>query len=378
MDHRQRILEDDLNLVVDIAEFIGRRVPLQRSGNSFKAPCPFHQEKTPSFHVFPDRQSWRCFGSCNAVGGVIDFMKKFYNLSHGEAVRSLAVEYALALPKATSEPETPDGRTCSLKTMSNTIAPDQSLFASGTHGLERAREAYEGLIGNPPFGRKLRLCSDGRWRPTYYYDDRQLIVGNLGYKGRINRFGRRNDLKSLLPESRPVGIVVALPTTLQNHVEIERPDGRIRIEDASEVFNAGEITWVHGEAILKDINTNEHDTATLLGCSSMGFCLVSIDGEAPGSPPFRIGPKEPDEAGGRARPFGAYIHDVWGRSVRLLSLESFFIHDSIDGDIPDSYRDVSGIQVPIEIPKYSLKRHADRIKRGNRRGIVQRRPQVSR
>jgi hypothetical protein len=362
MNRPQRILEDDLKAIVDIVKFIGRRVPLQLSGHSFKANCPFHQENTPSFYVFPDRQSWRCFGSCNAAGGVIDFMEKFYNLSHGEAVRSLAVEYALALPKATSEPETLDGRTCSLKTMSDSIAPDQSLFASGTRERKREIQAY---VAKQRSGRELRLCSDGLWRPNYYYDDRQLIVGNLGYKGRINRFGRINGLKSLLPESRPVGIVVALPTTLQNHVEIERPDGQIRIEDASEVFNAGEITWVRGEAIVKDVTTNAHDTATLLGCSTMGFCLI----EPPGSLPFWIGPKEPDEAGGRARPFGAYIHDVWGRSVRLLSLESFFIHDSIDGDIPDSYRDVSGIQVPIEVPKYSLKRHADRIKRGNRRGI---------
>jgi hypothetical protein len=146
---------------------------------------------------------------------------------------------------------------------------------------------------------------------------------------------------------------------LQNHVEIECPDGQIRIEDASEVFNAGEITWVRGEAIVKDVTTNAHDTATLLGCSSMGFCLI----EPADSPPFWIGPKEPDEAGGRARPFAANIHDVSGRSVRFLSLESFFIHDSIDGKIPDSYRDVSGIEVPIEVPKYSLKRHADRDRR---------------
>ena len=364
MNHQQRILEDDLNLVVDIAKFIGRRVPLQRSGHSFKANCPFHQEKTPSFHVFPDRQSWRCFGSCNTGGDVIAFIKKLDHLSHGDAVRSLAVEYGLAPhTQATSKPETPDGRTCSLRTMADNIAPDQSLFASRNRERERKREleaqAYEGLIGKQRYERELRLCSDGLWRPNYYYDDRQLTVGNLGYKGRISRFGRKNGLKTSLPESRPVGIVVALASTLENHVEIEVPDGRIRTEDASGIFNAGGITWVEGEAIWKDVITGEHNTATLLGCSTMGFCLI----EPIGTPPFWIAPKEPNEAGGRDRPFAAYIHDVGGRSVRLLSLESFFIHDSIAGKIPDSYRDVSGMEVPIEVPKYSLKRHADRNKR---------------
>ena len=49
MNRPQRILEDDLKAIVDIVKFIGRRVPLERSGHSFKANCPFHQEKTPSF-----------------------------------------------------------------------------------------------------------------------------------------------------------------------------------------------------------------------------------------------------------------------------------------------------------------------------------------
>ena len=368
MDIHQRILEEDLKAIVDIVQIIGRRVKLDPVGRAFRGNCPLAEHREPTFYVFktPETERWRCFGSCNAGGDVIAFVKKLDNLSHGDAVRSLAVEYGLApSTKATSKPETPDGRTCSLRTMADNIAPDQSLFAFGNRererNLETQAQAYKRLIAKARPERELRLCSDGLWRPNYYYDDRQLIVGNLGYKGRINRFGRINGLKSLLPESRPVGIVVALPTTLQNHVEIERPDGQIRIEDASEVFNAGEITWVRGEAIVKDVTTNAHDTATLLGCSSMGFCLI----EPPGSPPFWIGPKEPDEAGGRARPFGAYIHDVWGRSVRLLSLESFFIHDSIDGEIPNSYRDVSGIQVQIEVPKYSLKRHADRINRNS-------------
>jgi len=165
--------------------------------------------------------------------------------------------------------------------------------------------------------------------------------------------------RALDPELRPVGIVVALPSTLEEHCEIEGPDGRIRTEDATGIFNAGEITWVSGEAIVKDIIRGDHRTATLLGMSSIGFCLIAPEG----SPPFWIAPKEPDAAGGRPRPFAEYIHDVGGMSVRLLSLESFFIHDSIDGKIPDSYRDVSGIEVPIEVPKYSLKRHADRNKR---------------
>ncbi len=51
----------------DILEVVSKYVTLEHSGKSYKANCPFHQEKTPSFYVFPDRQTWRCFGSC-AIG----------------------------------------------------------------------------------------------------------------------------------------------------------------------------------------------------------------------------------------------------------------------------------------------------------------------
>ena len=52
---------------IDIVELIGRYIQLRRAGNSWKACCPFHNEKTPSFHVNPARQAFKCFG-CGVVG----------------------------------------------------------------------------------------------------------------------------------------------------------------------------------------------------------------------------------------------------------------------------------------------------------------------
>ena len=90
---------DDVKSRLDIVDVISQRVPLQRSGNSFKANCPFHQEKTPSFHVFPDRQSWRCFGSCATGGDVLSFVMKSGNLEFGEALRQMAQQTGVALPQ---------------------------------------------------------------------------------------------------------------------------------------------------------------------------------------------------------------------------------------------------------------------------------------
>ena len=90
---------DDVKARLDIVEVISQRVPLQRSGNSYKANCPFHQEKTPSFHVFPDRQSWRCFGSCATGGDVLSFVMRADSLEFGEALRQMAQQTGITLPK---------------------------------------------------------------------------------------------------------------------------------------------------------------------------------------------------------------------------------------------------------------------------------------
>ncbi len=90
---------DDVKSRLDIIEVISARVPLQRSGRSYKANCPFHQEKTPSFHVFPDRQSWRCFGACATGGDVLSFVMRAENLEFGDALRQLAQQTGVALPQ---------------------------------------------------------------------------------------------------------------------------------------------------------------------------------------------------------------------------------------------------------------------------------------
>ena len=90
---------DDVKARLDIVEVISQRVPLQRSGNSYKANCPFHQEKTPSFHVFPDRQSWRCFGACATGGDVLSFVMRAEGLEFGEALRQMAQQTGITLPR---------------------------------------------------------------------------------------------------------------------------------------------------------------------------------------------------------------------------------------------------------------------------------------
>ena len=88
---------DDVKSRLDIVEVISSYVNLQRSGSSLKANCPFHQERTPSFFVFPDRQSWRCFGACAEGGDAFSFVMKADRVEFREALQRLAARVGVTL-----------------------------------------------------------------------------------------------------------------------------------------------------------------------------------------------------------------------------------------------------------------------------------------
>lgn len=88
---------EQIKAKIDIVNFLSEYITLKKAGRNFKALCPFHSEKTPSFIVSPERQSWHCFGACAEGGDVIGFLQKWEGIEFLEALKILAKRAGVTL-----------------------------------------------------------------------------------------------------------------------------------------------------------------------------------------------------------------------------------------------------------------------------------------
>ncbi len=134
------ILEDILSRV-DIVELISGYIPLKRAGRNFRALCPFHHEKTPSFMVSPDRQIYHCFG-CQAGGNAFNFLIQYERLEFPEAVEALAKKVGVSLPQGQKQ----DDKTASLITQLYKINELAALFYESNLNSSSGLEAKKYLL----------------------------------------------------------------------------------------------------------------------------------------------------------------------------------------------------------------------------------------
>jgi len=130
-----RTFIDELLARASIVEVVGARVALKKAGREYKACCPFHNEKTPSFWVSPEKQFYHCFG-CEAHGTALTFLMEHDHLPFPEAVEELAASLGLEVPRegGTAAPR-PDSS--SLHELMGEVA---KFYAGALRGSERARE----------------------------------------------------------------------------------------------------------------------------------------------------------------------------------------------------------------------------------------------
>src|SRR5713226_4302333 len=167
---------DDLRLQANILQVVQEYVPLKKAGNSYKGNCPFHNEKTPSFHVHPDKGFFHCFG-CGAGGDVFKFLELHEKVGFQDAVRMLAQKFGIAIPETdgTSDESRRDSalRESLLKMHEIAAAYFREQLAAPAGGRARAQLAERGVsaetieqlgLGFAPGSRdglKARLLTQG-------------------------------------------------------------------------------------------------------------------------------------------------------------------------------------------------------------------------
>ena len=120
--------KDELIARSDILDIVSDYVTLTPKGGSYWGLCPFHGEKTPSFHVLPDRQLYHCFG-CGKGGGVISFIMDVENLPFLDAMRLLAKRAGMEFP----EGEMDEGNRRNLMQMAATVEEGRKIVMMGKY-----------------------------------------------------------------------------------------------------------------------------------------------------------------------------------------------------------------------------------------------------
>ena len=161
---------DDIKARLDVVEVVSGYVSLQKAGRNFKAPCPFHTEKTPSFIVNPGRQSWRCFGACATGGDLFSFVMRREGLDFAGAIRLLAQKAGVSL-----KPRDENDRSEKLYSVNQNAAKYYQDFLRSSEGTTGARYLRERGVDDDAvekFG--LGLSPDG-------WDGLKTHLSELGF-----------------------------------------------------------------------------------------------------------------------------------------------------------------------------------------------------
>jgi DNA primase len=187
---------DDLKAQTDIVAVVGDVVQLRKTGGTYKGLCPFHQEKTASFNVNPDKGFFKCFG-CGAGGDVVKFVELHQKLSFPEAVRHLAGRAGIQVPEPERGPE-------------DRVAAAEREALLALH--EQAVAFYRDQLDSPAGARARRELESRGLTPETI---RRFAYGYAPAGGRDTLHGRFADQK------------VPAAVQVRSGLVVERDDGRL-------------------------------------------------------------------------------------------------------------------------------------------------------
>ena len=125
---------DQIREAADIVEIIGEHLSLKKSGANFRANCPFHTEKTPSFMVSPSKRIWHCFG-CGLGGNVFSFLMKIEGISFFEVLKLLAKRYGISLPEQETKEDHLKDRLYKINALAVSFYQDSLFSPKGERAL---------------------------------------------------------------------------------------------------------------------------------------------------------------------------------------------------------------------------------------------------
>jgi len=168
-------LVDDIKNKLDIVDVISGYIRLQKAGRNYKATCPFHSEKSPSFMVSPERQLWKCFG-CGKGGSIFDFVMEIEGIEFGDALKILAQRAGIELKKIDPKLKTERTRLYEICELANRFFIKQ-MEASST-----GKEMQKYLIGR---GLKAKTIKD--WQIGYAPNQWRSLKDFLNKQGYPNQ-----------------------------------------------------------------------------------------------------------------------------------------------------------------------------------------------
>lgn len=250
---------DELRARLALSDIIGRHIKVTRAGREFKACCPFHHEKTPSFTINDDKQFYHCFG-CGAHGDVVGFVMRYSNLSFIEAIEQLAAQAGLSVPEQSPADIQKVKKQKSLYTLLNDAASwfEQQLSTPAGQEARRyivGRGLSEEMLSAfrigfaPPDGQALRkhLADSG------YSDQDMREAGLIKYSERTqNPYGFFRE-RLMFPVCDKRGRVIAFGgRVLPEHLRIPdrsdfTPPKYINSPDTP-LFDKGRVLFSHSHA----------------------------------------------------------------------------------------------------------------------------------
>jgi DNA primase catalytic core len=352
---------EEIKQRVDIVDVISESVSLQKSGRNYRALCPFHAEKAPSFFVFPDKGTWHCFGGCATGGDVFAFVMKKENVDFSGALRVLADRAGISLGrKSVAAEETEKDRLHQANeaaalffqhSLLNTQAGAAALNYLTLRGIDRQTAETFQLGYAPDSWDALREHLKGRG-----FTEAELLKAGLlveGEKGGYDRFRQRVTIPIRDERGRVVGFGSRmLPGDSDGESSVEAEGPKYLNTPQTPIFDKGAILFaldraaehirrsdlaVIVEGYMDVIAAHQHGNANVV--ASMGTALT----ERQLSLLRRLTENivlafDPDTAGRAASERGDLVAQRMGAQIRVMKLPKGRDPDEIIRADPDAWR----------------------------------------